>query len=652
MNSSEHRAQIVKVLKLELGTSYVGLPVIETFFFECVTGLKPASETIFEKFTSGDKPFFRNRDDPLLKVKRGWSGWPEDAKEVLVLDWFEDFVKNLEVFAKEYEPGRTYQRRLLRQPESYMPGSKALRKLDIGFADHPEPKKGSKSCHWSQVLVPGELKSNPYEDNKAGTNSDLAVYAREVFTAQGRRRFVLGFTLCGSLMRIWEFDRLGAIASEAFDINEDGERFVSVILGFLWMNDQELGFDPTITKDGDQWWITINREGQTERLVIGEVPVRPAHCIAGRATVCWKAHRKGEPDRPLVIKDSWQYVERPEEGELLRKATDGKLANVVRYYHHETVMIDGKADEIQGNVRGGLDVTKATNYRPQRSASSSGTNAVETPSEGQSSSNVGTKRTASHPDETLPPSKRSCSTSSTKVGSNELPNRVHRRVILEDYGKAIYGASSRSALLAALEGCINGHEALHKNGILHRDISINNLMINGDPNNLNSWPSFLIDLDLAIEEGRENASGANGRTGTRAFMAIGVLRGRPHSFMHDLESFFWVLFWVCIHYTAPNKSRVMSSFQHWNYATTDILAREKAGVVSSEISFLEDAVKYFSDYYKPLVPWVEKLRGVVFPGGQEWVEDEGLYTRMKLILREARGDPGVLGAAGGNTACQ
>lgn len=53
---------------------------------------------------------------------------------------------------------------------------------------------------------------------------------------------------------------------------------------------------------------------------------------------------------------------------------------------------------------------------------------------------------------------------------------------------------------------------------------------------------FLIDLDLTIKEQRLSASGAKGKTGTRAFMAIGALLGEQHSFIHDLESFFWVLF--------------------------------------------------------------------------------------------------------------
>ncbi|KAH8743594.1 hypothetical protein F5883DRAFT_359275, partial [Diaporthe sp. PMI_573] len=89
-------------------------------------------------------------------------------------------------------------------------------------------------------------------------------------------------------------------------------------------------------------------------------------------------------------------------------------------------------------------------------------------------------------------------------------------------------------------------------------------MVNEDDDDL-SWPSFLIDLDLAVRERRGGASGAKGKTGTRAFMAIGALLGEQHSFMHDLKSFFWVLFWICVHYDGPDKSRVIPWFDHWNY---------------------------------------------------------------------------------------
>ncbi|KAK0737995.1 hypothetical protein B0T18DRAFT_296162, partial [Schizothecium vesticola] len=50
-----------------------------------------------------------------------------------------------------------------------------------------------------------------------------------------------------------------------------------------------------------------------------------------------------------------------------------------------------------------------------------------------------------------------------------------------------------------------------------------------------------------------SSGGAKGKTGTITFMAIGALLGEQHSFMHDLESFFWVLFWICIHRNGPGK---------------------------------------------------------------------------------------------------
>ncbi|KAJ0368471.1 hypothetical protein COL26b_010890 [Colletotrichum chrysophilum] len=288
---------------------------------------------------------------------------------------------------------------------------------------------------------------------------------------------------------------------------------------------------------------------------------------------------------------------------------------------------------------GSLDITTATNYRPGRQMPPSNI-AKDAPRKGRSSTSR--KRPSSQTDSALPPSKRSCSVSPTKATSVP-PNRVHRRIILQDYGKPIYKASSRSSLLAALVGCIEGHESLYKAGILHRDISINNLMINEDSGNP-SWPAFLIDLDLAIREQREGASGAKGKTGTRAFMAIGAMLGEQHSFMHDLESFFWVLFWICIHYDADGKDVGPTEFDGWNYESDNKLVRLKKGEIIDEEDFLRNAGENFTSYYQPLIPWVNRLRKGVFPRGERWKTPEPeLYSSMKKVLHDAQKDPEVVG---------
>lgn len=86
-------------------------------------------------------------------------------------------------------------------------------------------------------------------------------------------------------MRLWDFDRLGGIASSRFDINQDGLQFVSAVLGFLWMNEEQLGFDPTISVLWSKWYIAIERDGRSECLIIDELMKRTPY-VTGRATTC------------------------------------------------------------------------------------------------------------------------------------------------------------------------------------------------------------------------------------------------------------------------------------------------------------------------------------------------------------------------------
>jgi Fungal protein kinase len=281
-NSSEYRKYVDAVLKEELGPMYVGLHNFHEKYFGDVADLEATSKAVFNKCVEGSNPLFGE----------GWSGWPKDANQDHVLDWFAELSEKLAAFAEDYKSIPTRQRRPLAQPSKPIDGSIAKRKMDVGFVNDPKARKDSR-CHWSQILVPGELKSNRSADIASEAWLDLGRYAREVLAAQDTRRFVLGFTICGSLMRVWEFDRLGGIASEQFDINEDGLQFVSTILGFLWMNEEELGFDPTIMTANDQWFIEIERNGLTERLIIDEVMKR-ARCIAGRANML-ESPSRGRP---------------------------------------------------------------------------------------------------------------------------------------------------------------------------------------------------------------------------------------------------------------------------------------------------------------------------------------------------------------------
>ena len=128
--------------------------------------------------------------------------------------------------------------------------------------------------------------------------------------------------------------------------------------------------------------------------------------------------------------------------------------------------------------------------------------------------------------------------------------------------------------------------------------------------------------------------------GTKVFMAIGALYGEPHNLMHDLESIFWVPFWVCVHWDGPGRARrKVKGFENWNCKPTKELAILKTGMVSEEDKFQEEMNENFSPYCKPLIPCMQELRKVVFPDGKRWLtEDTKLYSQMKAVLSKARED--------------
>ncbi|TQW01741.1 Protein kinase-like domain [Cordyceps javanica] len=338
-NSSERRRDMDEALKEELTQLLADVPRFQNDFLGGIEGLAEAAANVFRRCTAGERPLFADR----------WCGWPRDANPDGVLAWFKELLPKLDAMANDtnLSPSR---RSLLASPNQAIQGSCGERKLDIGFMSNRESPS---TLHWSQVHIPGELKSNRAADTRAQAWLDIARYAREVLAAQDSRRFVLAFTLCGSLMRVWIFDRLWGFASEQCDINTDPQRFVSTILALPRLSEEDIGFDPTVITEGTQRYMVIERNGRTERIFISSA-IRRERCIAGRATTCWQAYSDLDPTTPLVVKDSWQYTERPQEGEMVREATEKGVVHVARYYFHTTVRVNNKDDDVSTNVRRGL----------------------------------------------------------------------------------------------------------------------------------------------------------------------------------------------------------------------------------------------------------------------------------------------------------
>ena len=210
--------------------------------------------------------------------------------------------------------------------------------------------------------------------------------------------------------------------------------------------------------------------------------------------------------------------------------------------------------------------------------------------------------------------------SARRLSSNDkssFDNRIFRCLVISPAGLAIRDFRSIPELLKALRDAIKAHRSLYTAGkILHRDISENNIIIT-DPKETNGFTGMLIDQDLAKEIG-SGPSGARHQTGTMEFMAIEVLRLVSHSYRHDLESFFYVLLWMCARRAWERKFQCILEDQptrniltKWYTGDYDDIADAKSGYmrVDGFDKILEEFLQAF-DCVKPLC---EKIRGILFP---------------------------------------
>ncbi|KAG6038872.1 hypothetical protein E4U19_007918 [Claviceps sp. Clav32 group G5] len=136
----------------------------------------------------------------------------------------------------------------------------------------------------------------------------LGSVVREVFAWQPTRRFVHAFTMTGTTMETWVFDRSGPYSGATFNVHEEPEKFVQVLCGYLMMSDDELGLDVfTDEKDGRRFiMIPVNPcAPEPIRFELNLKPISYWRAIVNRATICFAAKPIGAPEFDRVVKYSW-----------------------------------------------------------------------------------------------------------------------------------------------------------------------------------------------------------------------------------------------------------------------------------------------------------------------------------------------------------
>ena len=196
-------------------------------------------------------------------------------------------------------------------------------------------------------------------------------------------------------------------------------------------------------------------------------------------------------------------------------------------------------------------------------------------------------------------------------------NRLLCCLVISPAGRATREFYSISELLLVLRDGIKAHRSLYFKGkILHRDISENNIIIT-DPETADGFTGVLIDLDLAKVVG-SGRSGARHQTGTMEFMAIQVLQRVAHTYRHDLESFFYVLLWICARRAWETEfgcnaadRPIKNVLKRWYTGTYDDIARNKRG--DMHIDGFEDILDGFPQAFDCVKPLCRKIRGILFP---------------------------------------
>ncbi|MCJ1237182.1 hypothetical protein MMC14_005167 [Varicellaria rhodocarpa] len=664
----------------------------------------------FSKYFEGKE--WNERSKKVYNAVKGrhvdgrWTDFPEVPTEKAVYEWLCCFQDEFLSDAR----GIYY----TSKSSSELTGAEARRQLDV-FVKPSGVGRSDAKHNWKDVQVIGELRAS---------NSDwktkllqLGRYMRDIFYTQPTRRFVHGFTILGTTMELWVFDRSGPYSSGPFDIHEEPEQFIRAIAGYAMMSDEELGLDTFIERNGGDLFITITEDatGKEKRFQLERDPLVVQRAIVCRGTTCYRTK-----DLEDVAKFSWTSAKRSSEADLLRLAHQKCVKGVARLlgyqlitsieemrsgltfpapHHFRITSPDTSASFSQSQSQQPLSrsfgpfqrlsivqtsskkqkspdkeakASKRSRSNSQRSRLHQEHNATEVLKiaqtggrksvdyEGkffkepastcqrsklrkgyevsQAPGNAGTRKRKSDESEEQS-SKRSrsnCQRSdlsqehkSSQALENTQPlsfcgpsdrsfdNRMFGCLVISPAGRATKDFYSILELLTALRDAIKAHRSLYLEGnILHRDISENNIIIT-NPKQANGFTGMLIDADLAkiIGGGR---TGARHQTGTMEFMAIGVLQKVDHSYRHDLESFFYVLLWICARRAWEREFRCRlvdrpkeSRLKMWYTGSYDTIARSKRGDMHAD--GFEDILEEFPSSLNCVKSLCKGMRRILFP---------------------------------------
>ncbi|KAG8915108.1 hypothetical protein FRC01_003786 [Tulasnella sp. 417] len=474
-----------------------------------------------------------------------------------------------------------------------------------------DPNKKQTSVYWKDVKVPIELKRN--FNSERDIILQVSIYTRAILMEQFDRKFVITVSLSATQCRLFHWDSVGCHATEKIDIHHNPILFIRCIARLAMMTPAELGYDEHFSNAGR----ALSDEKITTTLTIRESPIQQdldrapgsvamlpnavnsrlleldtEHVLCGsngelfhRYTRVWSGKEildamTWETGPSRVVKQTWAKDTRPCEGYFytLTKKIPAVSSLLIMEECDRTWAYHNRVAD-----RDVIGYLKTTGSKPDRQPRAE---EVEQP---------GGDLSTFSPDPEYKPNPLEQSAHST-LNTSSIPAGSVERVLLrflfeEEYQPLSKAENSRQVMNATVEW-IEGLIELDRQGIVHGNISFNNLMLPAiQPKSGPSKVAKVIDLSLAhwkeTQGGDEPTSGSpcvspgvleallnNQRsipedlsttgartprahhhiTGTLPFIALDLIDQLEdasdtefieHALRHDVESVFWVLVYLC-----------------------------------------------------------------------------------------------------------
>ncbi|KAL1858887.1 hypothetical protein Daus18300_009756 [Diaporthe australafricana] len=459
------------------------------------------------------------------------------------------------------------------------------------LSDIPKLETG---VNWADVAVLGLF----FQGNRWEGILQLCGYAKSVFSSQPSRAFLHGFLVRGQEAELWLFDRSGIYGSSRLTVTDADDSFLSAITGYMFMDRDEWGMSPLVHRDGEDEYVSLPCEHDTETptntYILGpKIFERVSGHMVGDGLTVYRARRGGSPDWSYAIKFKWSESSEDDELEMLKLLKERNVWGVIRLHAY---YVGANTEMLHDGLTLGNPITLQADSDGSRFE-------IDEPATGSSVHDI----------------------------QNE--HKSFTCTVVAPEGRSLHKYKSILEILYALRDAAKAHRSLYLDGqILHRDINPSNIIIPSyDPTRdaADASRGILIDFDMSKENSEPYQP--NQAVGTYIFQAIGVLRAclpdNPHTYRHDLESFFYTFLFLAVAPRPVPKGEnqlqlpATSVLREWNKGRPFDKANRKIQDMESVDEFRRRIVAEFTPEFQGLGALAEKLRGILFPvdgDGEIW----------------------------------